>query len=408
MAKGSPIAVGVDLGMTSITAVVLELREGRPLVIGVGQASGTGLHHGAVVHLDKAVDAIRKAVEEAEIMSSTEIREVYTTVPGSCMQGIRSEGMVEVRGREVRRDDVRRVLAAARAVAIPQERQVIHVVPQQYIVDGLGGLQDPEGMSGVCLEARVHLITAPTAALEHTSKAFQRAGLEVKGVMVQSIAAAEAVLTADEKELGVAVLSLGGGTTELAVYRENALAHTAVFPLGGDALTGDLAQALKTVREEAERLKLKYGCALADAVDPEERVTIPAVGGRPPMEISRQYIAEVLESRLEEILALVYQELQGQGLSEGLTGGVVLTGGSALLRGVDELAAEVLELPVRFGSPSDFDGLGAVVRSPKFATAVGLALAAARGGPEIWPRLEPRGGVRQIWKKTVKALADFF
>ena len=409
MARGNQISVGVDLGSSGITCVVLERREGRPVVIGVGQAAGHGVSRGTVVHIDAMVEAIKQAVEEASIVSSCEIREVYTTVPGSQLRSFNSHGMVELRGEEVRHNDVQRVIDAARSVAIPQDQEVIHVIPQEYVVDGQCEVFDPEGMSGVCLEVWVHLITAPVAALEHTTEAFQRAKLEVRGIIVQQLAASVAVLTPDEKELGVCLLDLGAGTTNMAVFLDAALAHTKVFPVGGDHLTSDLAQILKTVNEEAERLKQKYGAAMVAEVDPDEAVTIPAVGGRPPMEVNRQFIAQVLESRLEEILALVYRELRQQDLHDRLTGGVVLTGGGALLGGVDTLAEEVLELPVRYGYPQEVGGLQPVVENPRFATAVGLALASGNpGGLGSLYYSNRRGRFGRIWSSTKNWFGEFF
>lgn len=408
MAAINDISVGVDLGSSSVTCVVVRHRDGVPTVIGVGQAAGTGLSQGNVVHIDATVEAIRQAVDEAAIMSSVKLISVHTTLAGAQLQGFNSHGMVEVPGREVRREDMRRVIDAARAVPTPETQRIIHVIPQEYVVDGQRGVFDPEGMSGVCLEAWVHLMTAPAASLEHTMQAFQRAGLKVEGVVVQQLAASAAVLTPDEKELGVCLVDLGGGTTKLSVFVDSALAHTAVFPLAGDHLTGDLAAALKTVREEAERLKQKYGVALACDVDPEEVVTLPAVGGRPPMDVSRQFIAEVLEARLEDILTLVYQELERNDLLDRLTGGVVLTGGTALLRGIETLAHEVLELPVRVGCPTGVRGLGPVINSPRFATAVGLALGPRTGGLDVSDLLERRGRVGQLWERTKSWFAEFF
>ncbi len=408
MARNSDISVGVDLGSSTITCVVLQQREGRNVVVGVGQAAGTGLSQGTVVHIEATVEAIRQAVEEAGIMSSMELGEVYTTIAGAQVQGFSSHGMVEVPRKEVRREDMEKVLAAARSGVTPQDQCVVHVIPQDYVVDGQGRVADPEGMSGVCLESWVHLITAPSAAVDHSLQAFQRCGLKVRGIIVQQVAAAKAVLTEDEKELGVCLLDLGAASTKMAVFHEGALVHTAVFPLGGDHVTSDLAQALRTVREEAERIKQRHGVALAASVDPAEVVTLPAVGGRPPQDVARAFVAEVIEARLEEILVLVYQELERAELLERLTGGVVLTGGTALLRGVEELAHQVLDLPVRVGSPQGVEGLRPVVRSPRFATAVGLAMGPSYDPPSLALSLERGSALGDIFRRARTWLSEVF
>jgi cell division protein FtsA len=374
MAKRNPLVVGLDVGTYKIGVVVAELSTGGVEITGIGTAASTGLRKGTVVNIDATVAAIRKAVDEAELMAGCEIRSVIAGAAGAQVKGFNSHGVVAVKNREVGPADVERVMDAARAVAVPTDREVLHVLPQEFIVDDQDGIREPIGMAGVRLEARVHIVTSAVSAGQNLIKCCNRAGLHVRDALATPLAAAEAVLTPEERELGVALLDVGAGTTDVVVVHAGAVRHTAVLPVGGAHMTNDLAAALRTPFAEAERLKQRHGGALVLAASAEPTIEVPGLGGRPPTRLSPRSLAEVIEPRAEELLALAKEEIKRAGCAHLLASGVVLTGGSSVLPGMLELAERVFRTPVRPGAPLHLSGLVDVVASPMYSTAVGLVL----------------------------------
>ena len=376
--KGGEIVVGLDIGTTKICAIVGELTDSGIDIIGIGTHPSKGLRKGVVVNIEATVASIRRAVEEAELMAGAEISHVYTGIAGGHIKGFNSQGIVAVKEKEVREADIARVIDAAKAVAIPLDREVIHVLPQEFIIDDQGGIKEPLGMAGVRLEAKVHIVTGAVSSAQNIVKCANRTGLNVSDIVLQPLASAEAVLGDDEKELGVCLVDIGGGTTDIAIFSGGSIVHTAVIALGGNNLTSDIAIGLRTPAHEAERIKQKYGCALASMVNKDETLDVPSVGGRQPRVISRQILCEILEPRVEEIFQLVQREIQKCGYEDLLASGVVITGGSTLLAGMPELAEEVIGLPVRRGMPRGIGGLVDVVKSPMYATGVGLVVYGAK------------------------------
>lgn len=367
------LIVGLDIGTTKICAVVGDLvPSGMVDVVGIGTSVSTGLRKGVVVNIEQTVQSIRKALEEAELMAGCEIRAVYAGIAGSHIMGINSHGVIAVKGGEVAPRDIERALDAARAVAIPADREVIHILPQEYIVDDQHGIVDPLGMAGVRLEVKVHIVTGAVSSAQNIVRSCHRSGLEVADIALESLASAKAVLTDEEREIGVALVDLGGGTTDIAIFANSAIKHTAVLALGGQNLTNDIAFGLRTPVAAAEKIKVKYGCTLADMVRNDEFIEVPSVGGREPRRLSRQVLAEICEPRMEEILFLVDQALVRSGYKDLIGAGVVLTGGTALIEGCQELGEQIFNLPTRIGYPRYVGGLKDVVNNPKFATAVGL------------------------------------
>ncbi len=371
MAKDNLI-VGLDLGTTKICCVVGEITSEGVDVIGIGTSPSTGLRKGVVVNIDQTVKSIKRAVEEAELMAGREIRSVYTGIAGSHIKGFNSHGVIAVKGGEVSSRDVDRVIDAAKAVAIPLDREVIHILPQEYIVDEQRGIMDPLGMAGVRLEVKVHIVTGAVSSAQNIVRSCHRAGLDVEDIVLESLASAQAVLTEEEREIGVALVDIGGGTTDIAIFSNDSIRHTGVLAIGGTNLTNDIAFGLRTPMAAAEQIKVKYGCALADLVQDAEVIEVPSVGGRAPRKLSRHILAEICEPRMEELLALVDQELVRSGFKESIAAGVVLTGGAALIEGIQDLAEQIFNLPTRVGEPIDVGGLKDVVNSPMYATAVGL------------------------------------
>ncbi|OGL22789.1 MAG: cell division protein FtsA [Candidatus Rokubacteria bacterium RIFCSPLOWO2_12_FULL_73_47] len=383
-AKGSDAIVGLDVGTTKICAVIARpAADGRLDVVGVGTAPSRGLRRGVVVNIDSTVEAIKVAVAEAEQMAGVEVGGVYAGVAGGHIKGTNSRGVVAVSGkdREVSAADVARVVEAARALNLPQDREIIHVLPQSFSVDDGDGVREPVGMSGVRLEVEVHIVTGAVTAVQNVVRSVNRAGLAVHDIVLEPLASAEAVLYDDERELGVLVIDIGGGTTDAALYRDGAIWHTAILPLGGDHITNDIAIGLRTPMADAEDLKKRYGCALTALVPAEETVDVPSVGGRKPRQLSRQVLSEIVQPRVEEIFTLVARELARAGLQDTPTAGVVVTGGTSIMEGVPELAEAVFDQPVRRGAPLGVGGLADVVRSPIYSTAVGLAVYGARARP---------------------------
>ena len=380
-AKGPEPVVGLDVGTTKICAVIGRPKPGGGLdVIGVGSAPSRGLRRGVVVNIDSTVEAIKQAVADAEQMAGVDVSRVWAGVAGGHIRSLNSRGVVAISGREreVSAADVERAVDAARAINVPQDREIIHVLPQTFAVDDADGVREPIGMSGVRLEVEVHIVTAAVTSVQNVVRAVNRAGLTVQDVVLEPIASAEAVLFPDEKELGVVLIDIGGGTTDMALFRDGAIWHTAILPLGGDHITNDVAVGLRTPMADAEDLKKRYGCALTSMVPAEETVDVPSVGGRKARQLSRQVLSEIIQPRVEEIVTLVARELARAGFQDAATAGVVVTGGTSIMEGVPELAEAIFDQPVRRGVPGDIGGLADVVRSPIHATAVGLALHGAR------------------------------
>jgi cell division protein FtsA len=374
--------VGLDIGTTKICAIVGEVVEAgtSPVIdiVGIGTAPSTGLRKGCVVNIDSTVESITKAIEEAELMAGVEISNVYTGIAGGHIKSFNSTGIVAIKDKEISESDIQRVIDAAKAVAIPLDREVIHIIPQEYIVDDQDGIRDPIGMSGVRLEAKVHIVTGAVSSAQNIIKCANKAGLNVSEICLEPIASSEAVLTQDEKDLGVAIVDIGGGTSDIAIFKDGALVHTSVLALGGNHITNDIAVGLRTPQHEAEKIKIRYGCALASLVKPDETIEVTGVGGRKSRVLSRRLLAEIIEPRVEEMFSLIQREIQKSGFQDVLSAGLVITGGTTLLEGMPELAEFIFEMPVKRGLPHSIGGLRDVVNSPKFATAVGLLKYGAR------------------------------
>jgi cell division protein FtsA len=376
--RSTDIIVGLDIGTTKIAAIVAEMVEGGLDIIGIGTHVSRGLKKGVIVNIDSTVAAIKQAVLEAEGMSGCEISQVYVGIAGGHIKGVNSTGTVAIKDKEVRPSDVAKVLELARAIALPADRHVVHVLPQEYRVDGQDGVREPLGMCGVRLEARVHIVTAAAAALQNIIKCCSRCDLEVVDTVLEPLASGEAVLERDEKDLGVALVDIGGGTTDIAIFTEGSVAHTSVIPLGGHQLTSDIAFGLRTPPHEAEKIKHRWGCALASMVSNTETIEVASVGGRAPRVLSRQMLCrDIIQPRIEEIFSFVKAEIMRLGCEDMLASGAVITGGATLLPGMAELAEEVLGIPVRLGMPKGVGGLADVVKSPAYSTGVGLVQYAA-------------------------------
>jgi len=370
--------VGLDIGTTKICTVVGEMSGSDINIIGIGTHPSIGLRKGVVVNIESTVESIKKAVEEAELMAGCEISNVYAGIAGGHITGFNSRGIVAIKGAEVVQSDVDRVIDAARAVAIPMDREVIHVLPQEFIVDEQSGIQNPIGMSAVRLEAKIHIVTGAVTSAHNIVKCVNRAGLDVCDIVLESLASGEAVLTEEEKLLGTALLDLGGGTTDLAIFSGNNIKHTFVLALGGNNLTNDIAVGLRAPVTEAEKIKKKYGTCVARNINTEETIEVPGMGGRKPRKLPRQILGEVLEPRMEEIFTLVKREIYRAGMENAMTSGSVLTGGTSLLEGVIEVAESIFNLPTRLGKPQGISGLVDVVNNPMYATGVGLVLYGAK------------------------------
>ena len=369
--------VGLDVGTSKVTAVVGELLDGDGLdVIGIGVSESRGIKRGVVVNLEAAVDSIKKAIEDAELMAGVEIDSVHLGLSGPHVKGFNSRGVIAVAGtnREITREDVRRVIEAAKAVSLPAGREILHVLPQDFVVDEQDGIGAPVGMTGVRLEVNVHIITGNQSATQNIVACVNRAGINVVETIVEQLAASESVLTDDEKELGVALVDIGGGTTDVAIYERGSLWHTAVAGVGGDHFTNDIAVGLRTPVPDAEKIKRKSGCALSAMVDEDETMEVASVGGRKPRVMARQILAEILQPRAEEIFHVVWDEIRRAGYEKSLNSGIVLTGGGAILDGMPEIAEQIFDLPIRRGCPTGVGGLADHVNSPTFATGVGLVL----------------------------------
>ena len=369
------LLVALDIGTSKIVTLVAEITSEDTLnLIGMGSHPSRGLKKGVVVNIESTVNAIQRSLEEAELMADAKIKEVLTGIAGSHIKSFNSHGMVAIKDKEVQQYDIERVIETARAVNIPMEQQVLHILEQEFVIDGQGGVRQPLGMSGMRLEVKVHIVTGAVSAAQNIMKCVRRCGLEVRDLMLQPLASADAVLLEDERDLGVCLVDVGGGTTDIAVFTDGAIKHTSVIPIAGDQITNDIAMALRTPTKDAEELKIAHGVALRQLASATEMIEVPGVGDRGPRELSRQTLAEVIEPRVEELYSLIQRELRSSGLEELLSSGIVITGGSSLMKGMVELGEEVFHLPVRIGVPAYVGGLADVVRSPRYATAVGLLL----------------------------------
>lgn len=367
--------VGLDIGTSKVVAIVGEVSpEGTLSVVGIGSHKSNGLKKGVVVNIDSTVQSIQRAVEEAELMAGCQIHSVFAGIAGSHIRSLNSHGIVAIKDREVFPQDIERVIDAAQAVAIPADQRILHILPQEYVIDDQEGVKEPLGMSGVRLEAKVHLVTCAVNAAQNIEKCIRRCGLEVEDIILEQLASSYAVLTDDEKELGVCMVDIGGGTTDIAVFRDGAIRHTGVIPIAGDQVTNDIAMALRTPTQYAEEIKIKYACALAKLTGVEETIKVPSVGDRPPRDLSRQALAEVVEPRYEELFTLIQAELRRSGFEDMIPAGIVLTGGTSKMEGVVELAEEIFHMPVRLGAPQTVKGLKDIVDNPIYSTGAGLLL----------------------------------
>jgi cell division protein FtsA len=367
--------VALDIGTSKVVAIVGEIDlDGQLEIIGIGTHPARGLKKGVVVNIESTVQSIQRAAEEAEQMAGCRIHSVYAGISGSHIRSRNSHGMAPIKGGEVTAEDVARVLESARAVAIPADQKILHSIPQEYLIDQQEGIREPIGMSGVRLEANVHLVTGAINAAQNVIKCVHRCGYQVDEVILQQLASAEAVLTDDERDLGVCLVDIGGGTTDIAVFTQGSISYSAVIPIGGDQVTNDIAVALRTPTQHAEQIKIQYACCLSQLVNADELVEVPSITGRAPQRLARQNLAEVVQNRYEELFELVQDQLQRSGFESLIGAGVVLTGGSSRMEGVVELAEEVFHMPVRLGSPSQVNGLAGLVDNPIYSTAVGLLL----------------------------------
>ena len=381
MARRERYLVGLDVGTSHVTAVVGEgMDDGTLDVVGIGVAESRGIKRGVVVNVDAAVDSIKKAIEEAELMAGVEIDSVHLALSGPHIKGFNSRGVIAVAGknREITRDDVRRAIDAAKAVALPTGREILHVLPQDFVVDEQDGIGAPVGMTGARLEVNVHIVTGAVSSTQNLIACVNRAGVTVTDTVIEQLAASESVLTQDEKELGVALVDIGGGTADLAIFERGSLWHTGVIAVGGDHFTSDIAVGLRTPIPDAEKVKRKSGCALSSMVDEDDTIEVASVGGRKPRLMARRILSEILQPRAEEIFHLVWDEIRRAGYEKALNSGIVLTGGASILEGMPEIGEQIFDLPIRRGAPMDVGGLADHVSSPTFATPVGLVLYAHR------------------------------
>jgi len=407
MGKKENIIVGLDIGTTKTCVIVGEIKDTGIDIIGMGSCPSEGLRKGVVVNIESTVDAIKKAVEEAEHVSGCEIGSVYVGIAGSHIKGQNSLGIVAVKGHEVEENDVQRAIEASKAIAIPPDREMLHTLPQHYIVDDQNGIRNPVGMSGVRLEAKVHIVTGAVTSIENVVKSVVRVGLDINDIVLEQLAASEAVLGDDEKDLGVVLLDVGGGTTNIAIFTEGTIRHTVVLPVGGNYLTSDIATGLRIPLTEAEKIKMEYGCAYTPLIRKDEAIKVPSVGGREPREVSRQILGRIIEPRMEEILRMAYKEIIKLGCEDRLTAGIVLTGGTAILEGTTELTEQIFNMAVRRGYPTGIGGLTDVVNSPRYATGVGLVIYGSRNMPrEIIKKRD--GNIGKTVKNFKKWLLEFF
>ena len=398
MGRKDQIIVGLDIGTTKTRAVVAELREdGGADVIGVGTSLSRGLRKGVVINIEDTVASVRKAVEEAEVVSGVVINSVHVGIAGSHINSLSADGLVAIKSREVTRADIVRAVNAARSAAIiKSDHRVLHVLPREFLVDEQDGIRDPLGMSGSHLKVNVHIITGAVTSVQNLVKSVERAGLDVLGIILQPLASSEAVLSEDERELGVAMIDMGGGTTDLAIFAEGSVMHTAIIPVGGDHFTNDIAVGLKTARSEAERLKVQFGCAVSSLVKDDEIIDVPSMGNRPLRTLSRKLLADIIEPRAEELFDLVAREIKRAGYEGVVTGGVVITGGTSLMEGMPDMAERMLDLPARRGLPAGVGGIHEHVGNPMYSTSVGLIIHALHQQDDLAMHGYRKG--RRLWR----------
>ncbi len=394
------LIVGLDIGTSKVVSIVAEVSEENEIeIIGLGSCRSRGLKKGVVVNIESTVQTIQSAIQEAELMAGCNIHAVFTGIAGNHIRSLNSHGIVAIRDNEVTAGDIERVIDAARAVAIPADQKILHIIPRDFIIDGQEGIKEPIGMSGVRLEAKVHIVTGAVSAAQNIIKCVRRCGLEADDIVLEQVASSYSVLTEDEKDLGVCLVDVGGGTTDLAVFTNGAISHTAVIPIAGDQVTNDIAVALRTPTQNAEEIKVEHACALAQLANSDETVEVPSVGNRPVRRMSRQTLAEVVEPRYEELFSLVQAELRRSGYERLIVAGIVLTGGSSNMQGVVELAEEVFHVPVRVGTPQYVGGLVELVRNPIYATGVGLLLYGLRQQLDRTQMKRIDSGATSIWNR---------
>ncbi len=407
-ASDNKMIVGLDIGTSKVVAIVGAITpEGQLEIVGIGSHRSNGLKKGVVVNIESTVLSIQRAIEEAELMAGCQIHSVYAGIAGSHIRSLNSHGIVAIRDREVFPQDLERVIDAAQAVAIPADQKILHILPQEFLIDDQDGVKEPLGMSGVRLEAKVHLVTCAVNAAQNIEKCIRRCGLEVEDIILEQLASSYSVLTDDEKELGVCVVDIGGGTTDIAIFKDGAIRHTGVIPIAGDQVTNDIAMALRTPTPNAEEIKIKYACALAKLTSPDETIKVPSVGDRQPRDLSRQALAEVVEPRYDELFTLVQAELRRSGYEDLIAAGIVLTGGTSKMEGVIELAEEIFHMPVRLGTPQNIRGLSDIVNNPIYSTGVGLLIYAMKqqqgGGRAVAGTKESQGSIFSKIKKMFQS-----
>ena len=394
------LIVGLDIGTSKVVSIVAEVSaENEIEIIGLGSCRSRGLKKGVVVNIESTVQTIQSAIQEAELMAGCNIHAVFTGIAGNHIRSLNSHGIVAIRDNEVTAGDIERVIDAARAVAIPADQKILHIIPRDFIIDGQEGIKEPIGMSGVRLEAKVHIVTGSVSAAQNIIKCVRRCGLEADDIVLEQLASSYSVLTEDEKDLGVCLVDIGGGTTDLAVFTNGAISHTSVIPIAGDQVTNDIAVALRTPTQNAEEIKVEHACALAQLANSDETVEVPSVGNRPMRRMSRQTLAEVVEPRYEELFSLVQAELRRSGYERQIVAGIVLTGGSSNMQGVVELAEEVFHVPVRVGTPQNVKGLVELIKNPIYATGVGLLLYGLRQQQDRTPSRRIDSGATSVWKR---------
>ncbi len=394
------LIVGLDIGTSKVVAIVGEISVDDEIeIIGIGSNQSRGLKKGVVVNIESTVHSIQRAIEEAELMAGCEIHSVYTGIAGSHIRSLNSHGIVAIRDSEVSYSDVDRVIDAAKAVAIPADQKILHILPQEFVIDNQEGVKEPIGMSGVRLESKVHIVTGAVSAAQNIVKCVRRCGLEVDDIILEQLASSYSVLTEDEKDLGVCMIDIGGGTTDIAVFTDGAIHHTAVIPIAGDQVTNDIAVALRTPTQHAEDIKVQYACALTQLANHDESIEVPGVGDRPSRRLARQTLAEVVQPRYEELFSLVQSELRRSGFESLIAAGIVLTGGSSKMDGVIELAEEIFHMPVRLGIPQYISGLSDVVKSPIYATGVGLLIFGKRQSQEGMTPIHINDGVKGVFER---------
>lgn len=409
MGQKPELIVGLDIGTTKICVVVGEVNGAGALeIVGVGTRPSKGMRKGVVINIESTVAAIKQALADAATMAGCDISQVYAGIAGGHIKGFNSHGIVTVKDKEVTRQDISRVIEAARAVPIPLEREILHILPQEFVIDSQDGIKEPLGMSGSRLEARVHIVTGANSSAQNVVKCAQRCGLTVADIVLEPLASSAAVLSHDEKDLGVALIDIGGGTTDLAIWNNGSIVHTGVLAIGGDHITGDIAVGLRTPIEQAELIKVRHGCAMGALVGQDETLEVPGVGGRPSQVVSRRALTQIIEPRVEEMFTLLREEIERTCGDELLVSGVVLTGGSTLLAGMGEMAEDILGLPVRMGSPEDVTGLVDVVRSPKFATAVGLVMYGRKQEQSRFDKVAKSNMYHQVKHRMGRWLGEIF